>query len=111
MLKDTCTQECKFWKKYKKGCPFFIETAWEDDKKRPYFLNDCTQKRSILMQQEMIIRLVALQKASEQERNAQHLNIKQLAYMAQAAVPTLNVIEATDVLDVDPQKLIEAPKE
>ena len=106
MLEGTCTKDCKFFKKYKKGCPFYIQTAWEDEKKRPYFLDDCTHKRSLLMQQEVLSRLFGLQQASEQERNAQHLSIKQLAYMAQAAAPNLNLIEITDAIDVEPQKLL-----
>ena len=113
MLQDTCTQECKFYKKYSKGksCPFYVQTAWENEKRLPYWVNDCANKRSVYMQQEVLARLLALQKASEQERNAQHLSIKQMAFLTQAAVPSINVLEAMDVLDVDPQKLLPGPKE
>lgn len=83
MIHNTCLEkECKFWKKYKKGCPNFVETVWTPSNGgQPQTILDCAPKRSLLLLTELSNRLIGVQQAAEQERNAMH---KMTTIMAKA---------------------------
>lgn len=80
MTDDTCNPKCKFWKKYKESCPFFIETTWTpvqgDGQAKTH--KDCAPKRSVLLQMEMFNTIGGLHRASNQERNSHNRVLKTL---------------------------------
>lgn len=74
-MESTCRTTCKFWRKYKTSCPFYVETTWtpQDESKPPEIITDCSPKRSLYLQLEFHSKIDALMKASNQERNVNHL--------------------------------------
>jgi len=71
---DTCNhKECKFHDLLggePSQCPQYIESWWTAEGEEPKLVKDCSTKRLFLMVQELHNRLIGVQKASEQERNA-----------------------------------------
>ena len=83
-VQDTCTTKCKFWKKYKENCPFFMETLWapHEGSSQPKTVKDCAPKRSLILQMETFAMIQGLHTASNQERNLQHNVLTALSIMA-----------------------------
>jgi len=80
-MKDTCYEDCKFWKKYKDKCPNFILTTWTSDDNIPSTFKDCAPKRSVIMQMDMMQMIRGLQVDVEQDRNMQHRVVQELITM------------------------------
>ena len=74
-MESTCRSTCKFWRKYKESCPFYVETTWmpHDESQAPKIVKDCSPKRSMYLQMELHGKLEAMIKSSNQERNMNHL--------------------------------------
>ena len=70
-------QDCKFVKakfcKKCEDCPFYVETWWQDSQGTPKLVKDCFPKRTMLMQAEMVNRILSTQSANEQARNEIHI--------------------------------------
>ena len=78
-MESTCIETCKFWKKYKDKCPFYLETLWSNDESStPKVVRDCSPKRSLLVVMDLSNRLLGVQQAAEQERNMQHRVVEKL---------------------------------
>jgi len=74
-MENTCNhKECKFYKfmKFKEPaeCFNYKESWWTQEKGEPNLVKDCAPTRTIIMVQDLYNRLIGVQKASEQERNA-----------------------------------------
>jgi hypothetical protein len=93
-MESTCTKDCKFWKKYKDKCPFYIQTTWsKDGEPTPRVVEDCTPKRSMILIMEMSNRFLGLQQATEQERNMQHRVVEKLIQMQNDSMDTINLVD------------------
>ena len=70
-MKDTCCKEdCKWWKKYRDKCPFYLETTWTcDESGGTKLVCDCSPKRTLMLTMEMYNRSLGVQQAAEQARN------------------------------------------
>lgn len=74
-MEDTICKygECKFIKfglcDSCADCPNYVESWWQSKDGTPKLVKDCYPKRSLLMEQEIINRLLSLQSANEQSRN------------------------------------------
>lgn len=74
-MKDTCElKNCPVAKKFKikkeNECPNFIESWWTPEgEKKPTLVKDCTNRRVLLMIQDLYNRLIGVQKSQEQMRN------------------------------------------
>lgn len=93
-IENTCNPKCRFWKKYKQNCPFYLETKWDPhDGSQPYYAKDCSPKRSVLLTMELSNRLWGLQKEANEERSAQHKVLQVLSEVANAGIhtPIINV--------------------
>jgi len=72
MSNGTCNPKCKWWKKYKEGCPNYIESVFiPHGSNQPIIYKDCAPKRAMLMIQDLSNRLLAMQKETNIEREAQ----------------------------------------
>ena len=80
-MKDTCTDDCKFWKKYKDKCPNYIETTWTSEDNIPSVFKDCAPKRNVIMTMDLMNKFNGLQVAVEQDRNMQHRVVQELISM------------------------------
>ncbi len=70
-MENTCNTGCKLWKKYKESCPNYMETFWKkDEKAESILIKDCAPKRTFLMIQELYSRLIGVQQAEEEQRDA-----------------------------------------
>ena len=81
--KDTCNWGgCYFSQLFDKRdqCPYFHQLHWlPQDGGQPYATDDCAAKKTMLMVQELFTRLIGVQQASEQERNASHALVSEMA--------------------------------
>jgi len=82
-MQDTCNfEQCKFGKSFfndRTECFNFIESWWTPhDGGPPKLVGDCAPRRTVLMIQEHYNRLEGIQKAVEEERNADQ-PLKQMA--------------------------------
>lgn len=88
IVEDTCIKECAFFEKYMtdgKTCPFYFSTTWLNEKTdQPKIINDCTSKRSLILQIEAFNRMQGLQIDFEQQRNKNTGNTDVVLKMAQA---------------------------
>lgn len=78
-MEETCNfEQCKFGKSFfnnRTECFNFVETWWKPLEGQPKLVGDCAPRRTMLMVQDLYNRLIGLQQASEQERNANvHIN-------------------------------------
>ncbi len=110
IVEDTCTPKCIYYKKFmsrgKRSCPHFIETTWATkDNPQPKIIQDCANKRAVILQIDLFNRLLGLQQAAEQERNLQHKMLVAAVKLAKVqGITDMPLIEVEDVVDV---KLIE----
>jgi len=78
-MEDTCNPKCHKWKKFKKNCPFYLETTWiKEGENVPQIAHDCAPKRTVFMLMDLIPRVDAAQKASEQSRNRASDTVREL---------------------------------
>jgi len=80
-LKDTCNYgECYFGQLLDSldHCPFFQKFGWQGEN-GVYETKDCSPRRNAFMVQELFNRLIGVQKASEQERNAVHALVSEMS--------------------------------
>lgn len=72
MIKDTCTFElCYFGKLFDKPemCPNYMENWYYPKDTDPIKVKDCAPRRTVEMLKDIHTRLLATQKANEQQRN------------------------------------------
>jgi len=103
-MESTCRATCKFWRKYEKGCPFYVETTWmpHDNSQAPKIVRDCSPKRSLLLQLEMHGKLETMIKASNQERNINHLVLTGIhEAIDKQAHPLINVTPQQKLIKAD----------
>lgn len=105
-VENTCTPGCAYYKRFmsrgKKSCPFFIETTWATkDSPQPKIVQDCANKRAVILQIDLFNRMLGLQKAAEQERNLQHK-------MLVAAVKIAKLQHLTDTPLIDVEDVVDA---
>jgi len=83
IMEDTCNPKCHKWKKFKKNCPFYLETTWiKAGENVPRLVRDCAPKRTVFMLMDLIPRVDASQRASEQARNGASAIVAELAGLA-----------------------------
>jgi hypothetical protein len=79
---DTCNWgECYFSTLFdnRDQCPYFHRLHWlTQDGGQAYHTDDCSAKKTMMMVQELFTRIIGVQKASEQERNAAHALVSEL---------------------------------
>jgi hypothetical protein len=87
---NTCHDKCKFWRKYKENCPFYLETTWKPPEDAvdptPQVVKDCSPKRSVLLQMAMSNMLLGLLQANEEYRNRQQETGKGLTALLQSVI-------------------------
>ena len=88
-MTDTCIKDCAFYKKYMKPgkslCPFYLETTWVNEQKtQPMVAKDCAPKRSVILQSELMNRMLGMQISFEEQRNNFGTNTDVIVKMAQA---------------------------
>ncbi len=80
---DTCNWgQCYFSQLFDKRdqCPYFHQLHWATaDGGMQYSTDDCAAKKTMLMVQELFTRLIGVQQAREQERNAAHALVSELS--------------------------------
>lgn len=83
---STCFEGCRYRDKkgnFRKTCPDYFELSWKSETGEICVTEDCARRRTLLMMLNMDTRLVGVQKASEQERNATHRLTDVLSGIAQ----------------------------
>jgi hypothetical protein len=106
-LKHTCKVTCKFWKKYKHDCPFYLETVWrppaDATNGTPVVIKDCAPKRSVLLQMASNNALLGLQQANEEYRNRQEDTGKGLAALLRTVIdnPMIPYDSEAEVLKIE----------
>lgn len=72
-MQGTCDKEqCALWGLTGGHCPNYVESWWQPGEKgaQPVLVADCAPRRTFLMIQDLHQRLVGVQKAQEEQRNA-----------------------------------------
>ena len=75
MQQNTCFEECRYRDKkgkFRKSCPDYMELSWTTESGEMAATEDCARRRTLLMIMNFDLKLIGVQQASEQERNASH---------------------------------------
>lgn len=103
-MEDTCFDGCRYRDKkgnYKKTCPDYIELTWQTDSGQAKVTHDCVRRRSLLMMMNWDQRLLGVQQAAEQERNASHDLVSKLGEIVEMAHHKR--IESDDIITLLPE--------
>lgn len=71
-MQDTCKKPaCHLWKKYQEACPNYIKSEWRNEESGELrLIHDCAPVRTMIMLSEIYNKIIGVQKAAEQTRNA-----------------------------------------